>query len=69
MPALAPTAQAAVDRLAYSPAEAAKALGISRSKLYQKLDDGTIPSIKLDGRRLIRVADLVALLDALGEAA
>jgi excisionase family DNA binding protein len=51
-----------VTRLAYSPAEAAQALGISRAKLYLLLDDGTIPSVKLGRRRLIRVADLEAVL-------
>lgn len=50
------------ERLAYSPAEAAAELGISRAKLYQLLDDGTIPSLKLGRRRLIRHEALVALL-------
>lgn len=54
-----------VDRLAYSPAEAAQALGISRARLYQLLDDGTLPSLKLGRRRLIRSAALVELLDRL----
>ena len=51
-----------VERLAYSPAEAAAELGISRAKLYQLLDDGTIPSLKLGRRRLIRREALVSLL-------
>lgn len=55
-------------RLAYSPSEAAQALGISRARLYQLLDDGTIPSVKLGRRRLIRVAALQQLLDGLDEA-
>jgi len=55
----------APDRLAYSPAEAAQALGISRARLYQLLDDGTIPSVKLGRRRLIRRDALVELLDRL----
>jgi excisionase family DNA binding protein len=65
---LAPRARAAVERLAYSPAEAAQALGISRAKLYQLLDDGALPSVKLDRRRLIRREALDALLDSLGAA-
>lgn len=65
---LAPPARAGVDRLAYSPAEAAQALGISRAKLYQLLEDGTIPSVKLDRRRLIRPSALTALLDTLESA-
>jgi hypothetical protein len=43
------------DRLAYSPAEAAEKIGISRAK----------PSLKLDRRRLIRHEALVGLLDGL----
>lgn len=58
-----------VNRLAYSPAEAAHALGISRARLYQLLDDGTIPSIHLGRRRLIRHEALVELLDRLEAAA
>lgn len=54
-----------VERLAYSPAEAAKALGISRAKLYQLLDAGALASVRLDRRRLIRPSALVALLDSL----
>lgn len=68
----APAASDAVDsvhRLTYSPAEAAQALGISRAKLYQYLDDGTIPSLHLGRRRLIRREALVALLDRLEAAA
>lgn len=52
-------------RLAYSPAEAARALGISRARLYQLIDDGTIPSIKLGRRRLIRAEALRDLLERL----
>jgi excisionase family DNA binding protein len=62
---LVPSAQAAVDRLAYSPAEAAAVLGISRARLYQLLDDGTVPSLKLGRRRLIRRDALISLLDRL----
>lgn len=54
-----------VDRLAYSPAEAAQSLGISRARLYQLLEDGSIPSLHLGRRRLIRHEALVGLLDRL----
>lgn len=57
-----PIATDRVERLAYSPAEAAAEIGISRAKLYQLLDDGTIPSLKLGRRRLIRREALVNLL-------
>jgi excisionase family DNA binding protein len=62
---LVPDVRERVDRLAYSPAEAAQALGISRARLYQLLDDGTLPSVKLGRRRLIRLAAIEALLDGL----
>lgn len=58
-----------VDRLAYSVAEAAAEIGISRAKLYQLLDDGTIPSLKLGRRRLIRREALVTLLADLEQSA
>lgn len=51
--------------LAYSPAEAASALGISRARLYELLTDGTIPSVKLGRRRLVRHEALTTLLDSL----
>jgi excisionase family DNA binding protein len=54
-----------VEKLAFGPAEAAQALGISRSRLYELLYDGTIPSIKLGARRLIRRETLVTYLDEL----
>jgi len=58
-----------VDRLAYSPLEAAQMLGLSRARLYQLLDDGSLPSLKLGRRRLIRREALVELLDRLEEGA
>lgn len=67
---LTPSNQGAVDRvnrLAYSPAEAAHLIGISRARLYQLLDDGTIPSCKIGRRRLIRHQALLDLLDRLEE--
>lgn len=44
--------------LAYSPAQAAKALGISRGMYYQLLKKGRLPSFTLGRRRLIRVCDI-----------
>lgn len=52
-----------LQRLAYSVAEAATVSNLSRSKLYELLKTGELRSVKIAGRRLIRHADLLALLD------
>jgi excisionase family DNA binding protein len=54
-----------VTPIAVGPAEAAKALGISRARLYTLLAAGAIPSIKLGKSRLIRVEVLHAYLEQL----
>jgi excisionase family DNA binding protein len=54
--------EATVDRLAYSPTEAAEALGIAPSYLYELLNAGVIPSSKWGRRRLIRRDALIAAL-------
>ncbi len=38
-----------MDRLLLRPAETAEAIGVSRSKAYELIASGTIPSIKLGG--------------------
>jgi excisionase family DNA binding protein len=43
---------------AYGPAQAAKALGISRGKYYHLLKEGRLPSFTLGRRRLTRVCDI-----------
>jgi excisionase family DNA binding protein len=40
--------------------EAASALGVSRSTINRRLEDGTIASIKIGGRRLIQLEQLEA---------
>lgn len=56
-------------RLAYSPAEAAQLLGLSRARLYELLTDGSIPSLKIGRSRRIRREALVAYLDQLEQRA
>jgi excisionase family DNA binding protein len=51
------------ERLAYGIADAAIVSGISRSKLYELLKDGALPSVKIGARRLIRARDLAELLE------
>jgi hypothetical protein len=40
-------------RLCWSPAEFAALTGFSISFIYEKIKDGTLPSVKIDGRRII----------------
>lgn len=50
-------------RIAYSVAQASVVSSLSRSKLYELMKAGTLPSIKVGARRLIKHADLIDLLD------
>ena len=46
-----------IDRLTFRPSETAEALGLSRSKTYELISAGIIPSIKIDGAtRVPRIA-------------
>ncbi len=38
-----------VARLLYRPAEAAEAIGVSRSRVYELISSGDIPSIRVGG--------------------
>lgn len=57
--AQAPATPGGMPKLAYSVDEAAEALGVSRSLVYQLIHQGGFPSVKLRGRRLI-AAELLA---------
>jgi excisionase family DNA binding protein len=56
-----------VPRLAYSVGEVADALGVSRAWVNTHISDGTIPSAKIGGRRLIRREALDSLLEVPGD--
>lgn len=58
-PPEAPGMAGSVRKLAYSVEEAAEALGVSRSLVYQLIHQSGFPSVKLRGRRLIS-AELLA---------
>lgn len=45
----------AQNRLAYSPAEVARLLGIGRTRLYEEIGSGALRSFCLGRRRLIRI--------------
>lgn len=49
--------------LAVTVPEAARLTSLSLRKINYLIADGTIPSVKVGRRRLIRVADLEAFLD------
>jgi excisionase family DNA binding protein len=52
------------EKLALSVVEAAQAVGICRSKLYEEIEQGKLESLKVGGRRLVRVSALQRWLDS-----
>jgi excisionase family DNA binding protein len=46
--------------LALTTAEAARSLGIGKTKLFELIGSGALPAIRLGGRTLIRREDLEA---------
>lgn len=51
-----------IERLAYRPDEAARALGVGRNKIYDWLNNGTLRSVKDGNARLIPRDVLLAFL-------
>ena len=49
---------AVVDRLLYRPVETAEAIGVSRSRVYELIAKGDIPSIKVGGVTRVPVDSL-----------
>lgn len=59
-----------MQKLLYRVTEAAEVLGLSRSKVYELIKAGVLPSVRIDGTRRIRAEDLAAYVASLrGEAA
>ena len=56
-----------MDTLLCSIPDAAKALGVGRSKLYELIGEGRLDTVTIGRRRLVRTDSVRAL--ALGEAA
>jgi excisionase family DNA binding protein len=52
-----------VDKIAYRPNEAAQAMGLSRSRIYELMAEGVIAYRQLGNTRLIPRAALDALLE------
>ena len=57
-----------MDKLLLTPNEAAAALGIGRSKVYELMRAGTLRSIRIDSCRRVAADDLTALVEQLRDA-
>lgn len=58
-----------MNKLLLTPSEAAMALGIGRSKVYELMRSGALASVRIDSCRRIPVDDLAALVGRLRGAA
>lgn len=58
-----------MNKLLLTPSEAAMALGIGRSKVYELMRSGALASVHIDSCRRIPVDDLAALVARLRGAA
>lgn len=55
------------DRLLLRVHEAAERLGVSRAKFYELIARGAVRTVKIDGSRRVRVADLRDFVQQLPE--
>jgi excisionase family DNA binding protein len=62
-------APASAEPIALRINDAARVSGLGRTKLYELMGAGDLPSVKVGGRRLILRADLARLFTAAKEAA
>ncbi len=53
------------DKLLYRIPEVVEILNIGRSKVYELLKSGQLPSVHIDRTRLVRYEDLMAYVDSL----
>ena len=53
------------DKLLYRVSEVAEHLSISRSKVYELVRGGVLPSVRIDRIRRIRGADVIAYVESL----
>lgn len=59
---LVPTARAAVERLAYSPGEAAQAIGCTRQHIHNLINAGQLRRFKVGRLTRIPVGDVLGLV-------
>ena len=57
------------DKLLYRIPEVAHYLSLSRSKVYELLRAGVLPSVKIDGVRRVRGSDVLTFVDHLSQGA
>jgi excisionase family DNA binding protein len=57
------------DKLLYRIPEVAHFLSLSRTKVYELVRAGVLPSVKIDGVRRVRGVDVLAYVDDLSRAA
>jgi excisionase family DNA binding protein len=57
------TTNTGLTRIAYSPLDAAAAIGLSRAQLYVLMARGEIPAFKAGSRTLVKASDLQAFID------
>jgi excisionase family DNA binding protein len=58
-----------MDTILCSIPEAARAIGLGRSKLYELIGEGRLETVTIGRRRLVRIESLRALAGATGKAA
>ncbi len=58
-----------MEKLLVTAEEAAESLGIGRSKVYELIRTGQIPSVRIGSCRRIATIDVLALIDRLREEA
>ena len=56
-----------VDKLLLTPEEAADALSIGRSKVYELISDGRLPSVRIDASRRVPISALLEFVERLRE--
>ena len=54
-----------VNKLLLTPEEAADALSIGRSKLYELISDGRLPSVRIDASRRVPTSALLEFIERL----
>jgi excisionase family DNA binding protein len=53
------------EKLLYTLADVAAALSVSRSKVYELVRSGALPSVRIGGSRRVRGEDLATYVDSL----